>query len=211
MDIAPTFHNLSRPCDIPKKFVKSDGEVTPCLSIESMLIANVSNTEIATTPSSNHSLDALPHTQTSTGHLIPRTNHHPRSSSDLCGFLQYRHSSPRLSMRSLHTSKPPSTQFNSEPEYTSQVTLLYHTMRSNPLYNLKSSHQSPSPKLRVYRPVRQRIRRTCHHCGMAFQRSYNCTSCQHRRCDKCPREPRRRQSEEDEGGQGQVEGDAAEG
>ncbi|KAL4919825.1 hypothetical protein BDW62DRAFT_178532 [Aspergillus aurantiobrunneus] len=42
----------------------------------------------------------------------------------------------------------------------------------------------------VRKPVRQRVRRTCHRCNTIFApHSKECTSCQHVRCKKCPRDP----------------------
>lgn len=42
----------------------------------------------------------------------------------------------------------------------------------------------------VRKPVRQRVRRTCHSCGTVFAPgSKECESCQHTRCKKCPRDP----------------------
>ncbi|EAW12987.1 uncharacterized protein ACLA_014240 [Aspergillus clavatus NRRL 1] len=43
----------------------------------------------------------------------------------------------------------------------------------------------------VYKPIRQRIRRTCHRCCTTFpdKDAVECPSCKHIRCKKCPREP----------------------
>jgi hypothetical protein len=44
---------------------------------------------------------------------------------------------------------------------------------------------------RVYSPVRQRVRRTCHKCNAFFvpPTATNCSQCDHVRCTRCPREP----------------------
>jgi hypothetical protein len=42
----------------------------------------------------------------------------------------------------------------------------------------------------VYKPIRQRVRRTCHRCQTLFQGdSKECSNCYHIRCKKCPRDP----------------------
>lgn len=42
----------------------------------------------------------------------------------------------------------------------------------------------------ILKPVRQRVRRTCHLCATVFlAHSKQCEKCQHIRCRKCPRDP----------------------
>lgn len=42
----------------------------------------------------------------------------------------------------------------------------------------------------VRKPIRQRVRRTCHRCQTTFASgSKQCSECQHVRCKKCPRDP----------------------
>ncbi|KAL4887602.1 hypothetical protein BJY04DRAFT_5165 [Aspergillus karnatakaensis] len=42
----------------------------------------------------------------------------------------------------------------------------------------------------VRKPIRQRVRRTCHRCNTVFaSHATECTSCKHIRCKKCPRDP----------------------
>ncbi|KAK2591614.1 hypothetical protein QQS21_010683 [Conoideocrella luteorostrata] len=43
--------------------------------------------------------------------------------------------------------------------------------------------------LRVEKPIKMRIRRTCHKCNATFSTKSECASCQHTRCDLCPRYP----------------------
>ncbi|OAA43671.1 hypothetical protein NOR_04246 [Metarhizium rileyi] len=43
--------------------------------------------------------------------------------------------------------------------------------------------------LRVDKPSRMRIRRTCHRCDTTFTTRNECTKCQHVRCERCPRYP----------------------
>ncbi|KAJ5747347.1 uncharacterized protein N7511_009043 [Penicillium nucicola] len=42
---------------------------------------------------------------------------------------------------------------------------------------------------RVSKPIRMRVRRTCHRCEMTFGPDKVCVNCQHLRCKKCPRFP----------------------
>ncbi|KGO65262.1 Zinc finger, FYVE/PHD-type [Penicillium italicum] len=49
---------------------------------------------------------------------------------------------------------------------------------------------SPDPQLtRVTKPIRMRVRRTCHRCDTTFGAEKVCINCQHTRCTKCPRYP----------------------
>lgn len=43
--------------------------------------------------------------------------------------------------------------------------------------------------VRVTKPVRMRVRRTCHRCDTTFGLDKICVNCQHPRCKKCPRHP----------------------
>ncbi|KHN98002.1 uncharacterized protein MAM_04391 [Metarhizium album ARSEF 1941] len=43
--------------------------------------------------------------------------------------------------------------------------------------------------LRVDKPIRMRVRRTCHRCNTAFTTGNECRMCQHVRCERCPRHP----------------------
>ncbi|KAJ5177979.1 uncharacterized protein N7500_000678 [Penicillium coprophilum] len=42
---------------------------------------------------------------------------------------------------------------------------------------------------RVTKPIRMRVRRTCHRCETTFGADKVCINCQHTRCTKCPRYP----------------------
>jgi hypothetical protein len=42
---------------------------------------------------------------------------------------------------------------------------------------------------RVTKPIRMRVRRTCHRCQTTFGPNKVCVNCQHARCKKCPRHP----------------------
>ncbi|RDA95136.1 hypothetical protein CP533_1861 [Ophiocordyceps camponoti-saundersi (nom. inval.)] len=46
--------------------------------------------------------------------------------------------------------------------------------------------------LRMDKPIRIRVRRTCHRCDTALAASKECPNCQHVRCTKCPRYPPKR-------------------
>ncbi|QUC20691.1 uncharacterized protein UV8b_04932 [Ustilaginoidea virens] len=45
---------------------------------------------------------------------------------------------------------------------------------------------------RVDKPIRMRIRRTCHQCNTTFSARRECSKCRHVRCDKCPQFPPRK-------------------
>ncbi|KAL1967985.1 hypothetical protein VTN77DRAFT_2402 [Rasamsonia byssochlamydoides] len=51
---------------------------------------------------------------------------------------------------------------------------------------------------RVEKPIRMRVRRTCHRCQTTFGADKVCVGCQHVRCKKCPRYPPARSKEEKE-------------
>ncbi|KAI4093990.1 MAG: hypothetical protein LQ344_002434 [Seirophora lacunosa] len=58
--------------------------------------------------------------------------------------------------------------------------------------NLKSLTISsrPTGKKVTYKPVTQRVRRTCHLCSTLFEgRAIECANCGHNRCPQCPRDP----------------------
>ncbi|KKK13334.1 hypothetical protein ARAM_002002 [Aspergillus rambellii] len=48
---------------------------------------------------------------------------------------------------------------------------------------------SDAPVQRVTKPIRMRVRRTCHRCQTTFGPDKVCMNCQHVRCKKCPRYP----------------------
>lgn len=54
-------------------------------------------------------------------------------------------------------------------------------------------------KSRTHKPVKQRIRRTCHRCQVPFvpATSTTCESCAHVRCTKCPRDPAKKKRHPD--------------
>jgi hypothetical protein len=49
---------------------------------------------------------------------------------------------------------------------------------------------------RVTKPIRMRVRRTCHRCETTFGAEKVCINCSHTRCTKCPRFPPGRPSDE---------------
>ncbi|KAK7432653.1 hypothetical protein QQZ08_000862 [Neonectria magnoliae] len=58
-----------------------------------------------------------------------------------------------------------------------------------------SELQSGSPDdtvLRVDKPIRMRVRRTCHKCSATFSAAKECPNCQHARCTQCTRYPPKR-------------------
>jgi hypothetical protein len=50
--------------------------------------------------------------------------------------------------------------------------------------------------LRMDKPIRMRVRRTCHKCNANFTAAKECPNCQHVRCTKCARHPAKRTEEE---------------
>ncbi|KAF2871716.1 hypothetical protein BDV95DRAFT_47404 [Massariosphaeria phaeospora] len=52
--------------------------------------------------------------------------------------------------------------------------------------------QQPISVQRVEKPIRMRVHRTCHHCGTTFGGDKTCSKCEHSRCKKCPRYPKKR-------------------
>ena len=53
------------------------------------------------------------------------------------------------------------------------------------------SHPFPALE-RVTKPIRMRVRYTCHRCKTSFGHDKECISCRHRRCAKCDRYPARK-------------------
>ncbi|KAJ5098325.1 hypothetical protein N7532_005326 [Penicillium argentinense] len=49
---------------------------------------------------------------------------------------------------------------------------------------------------RVTKPIRMRVRRTCHRCDTTFGPEKICVNCQHPRCKKCPRFPEAKEKED---------------
>ena len=50
--------------------------------------------------------------------------------------------------------------------------------------------------LRMDKPIRMRVRRSCHKCNATFGKAKECPNCQHPRCTKCARHPPKRTEEE---------------
>jgi hypothetical protein len=62
-----------------------------------------------------------------------------------------------------------------------------------------SELQTRSPDdtvLRIDKPIRMRVRRTCHKCNSTFSSAKECPNCQHARCTKCTRYPPKRSEAE---------------
>ncbi|KNG51734.1 hypothetical protein TW65_01131 [Stemphylium lycopersici] len=58
---------------------------------------------------------------------------------------------------------------------------------------------APAPKPtveRVEKPIRMRVHRSCHHCGTLYGSDKTCVQCEHKRCKKCPRYPKKKTAEE---------------
>ncbi|KAJ5312379.1 hypothetical protein PENANT_c027G02352 [Penicillium antarcticum] len=62
-------------------------------------------------------------------------------------------------------------------------------LSGNPASPLSRTSNMGGPDF-VNKPIRQRVRRDCHLCGIMFARgSKQCASCRHNRCKSCPRQP----------------------
>lgn len=57
----------------------------------------------------------------------------------------------------------------------------------------------PTTVLRVEKPIRMRIRYTCHVCEHLLGVERKCMKCKHKRCEECPRHPSRRSQTKDTG------------
>ncbi|EOA87116.1 hypothetical protein ACJQWK_09055 [Exserohilum turcicum] len=55
---------------------------------------------------------------------------------------------------------------------------------------------APSTVERVEKPIRMRVHRSCHRCGTLYGSDRTCVQCEHRRCKKCPRYPKKKTPEE---------------
>lgn len=53
-------------------------------------------------------------------------------------------------------------------------------------------HSTEGYALRVNKPIRMRVHRTCHVCGTDFGTAKECANCKHARCKKCTRYPPKR-------------------
>ncbi|TLD37972.1 hypothetical protein E2P81_ATG03647 [Venturia nashicola] len=53
----------------------------------------------------------------------------------------------------------------------------------------------PATVLRVEKQIRMRVRFTCHLCEHIFGANRNCKTCNHKRCEACPRHPSKRRLE----------------
>jgi hypothetical protein len=59
------------------------------------------------------------------------------------------------------------------------------------------STRAPQSVMRVEKPIRMRIRHTCHICHTMFGAARDCRRCLHRRCVECPRNPPRKAHDDD--------------
>ncbi|KAJ5893622.1 hypothetical protein N7495_005313 [Penicillium taxi] len=118
--------------------------------------------------------------------------------------LRTRSSSKRQSATPLETTKTttptPATNPTAEP---AKLTSDYSAAQRDKASVLFAKYgltlepgewKSPTdlPLARVTKPVRMRVRRTCHRCDTTFGPNKICINCQHPRCKKCPRFPTER-------------------
>ncbi|KAJ4330827.1 hypothetical protein N0V95_009992 [Ascochyta clinopodiicola] len=58
---------------------------------------------------------------------------------------------------------------------------------------MTTSAPAPAPLVpRVEKAIRMRVHRSCHHCGALYGHDKVCVQCEHKRCKKCPRYPKKR-------------------
>ncbi|KAL6710171.1 hypothetical protein ACN47E_009962 [Coniothyrium glycines] len=56
---------------------------------------------------------------------------------------------------------------------------------------------APAPTVqRVEKAIRMRVHRNCHRCGTVFGAGKLCLQCEHKRCNKCPRYPKKKTPED---------------
>lgn len=55
-----------------------------------------------------------------------------------------------------------------------------------------STTPQPISVQRIEKPIRMRVHRSCHHCGTTYGVDKVCTNCEHKRCKKCPRYPKKK-------------------
>lgn len=55
-----------------------------------------------------------------------------------------------------------------------------------------STPAEPIHVQRVEKPIRMRVHRSCHHCNTTFGADKICSKCEHKRCKKCPRYPKKK-------------------
>lgn len=59
---------------------------------------------------------------------------------------------------------------------------------------------APTPLApRVEKAIRMRVHRSCHRCGTLYGHDKVCVSCEHKRCKKCPRYPKKKKTAADKG------------
>ncbi|KAL1598031.1 hypothetical protein SLS60_008519 [Paraconiothyrium brasiliense] len=61
---------------------------------------------------------------------------------------------------------------------------------------------------RIEKPIRMRVHRTCHRCGTTYGADKVCAKCEHKRCKKCPRYPKKKTPLEKAQAQAQAQSDA---
>ncbi|KAJ4352560.1 uncharacterized protein N0V89_007909 [Didymosphaeria variabile] len=62
---------------------------------------------------------------------------------------------------------------------------------------------------RIEKPIRMRVHRTCHRCGTTYGADKVCAKCEHKRCKKCPRYPKKKTPLEKAQAQAQSDAQAA--
>ncbi|CAG7919119.1 unnamed protein product [Penicillium olsonii] len=95
------------------------------------------------------------------------------------------------------TSTPAQEPSEPAPVVMTEFTTTYHA-KTSALFakyglNLDPDAWKAPPDLqqlnRVTKPIRMRVRRTCHRCETTFGTEKVCVNCSHTRCTKCPRFP----------------------
>ncbi|PLB47206.1 hypothetical protein P170DRAFT_361913 [Aspergillus steynii IBT 23096] len=109
-----------------------------------------------------------------------------------------------------HATPTPTTAAKPPPATSPQPIVISHwgaiqEERTRALfakYGLSLAHDDCRPVdtsvQRVAKPIRMRVRRSCHRCQTPFGPARVCSSCQHTRCKSCPRHPAPKPAEDTE-------------
>lgn len=78
------------------------------------------------------------------------------------------------------------------PAQPTEPSLAETLLKKYDLEEYLSTKEPLQPVERVYRPIRMRVRYTCHNCSTIFGHDKTCINCQHRRCTLCVRYPKKK-------------------
>jgi len=84
---------------------------------------------------------------------------------------------------------PQPTRIMRSQIYAERANRLGERFKLPRLEGLEFSSRPDREALRVEKPIRMRIHRTCHKCQTTFGGNKICVTCEHPRCSQCPRYP----------------------